>query len=129
MLDGTKLARLPEALTLLTFALARPYGLPGRNGKDLWGDAEELLGVLTNEAENLLTLLNVEDVDLIEDNRDLLPPLLDQFEEGTLTLGEGSIGRGGEEDQISAGDELAGELFMAADDRVRTRGIDNRELA
>ena len=70
-----------------------------------------------------------QDVDLVDDEDDLLPPFADLLQERPLALGERSVGRGDEQDEIGAGNEVAGQLLVPADDRVGARRIHDAELA
>ncbi len=70
-----------------------------------------------------------EQVGLVEHDHNLFAPLLDRRQEGALALGEGPLGRGDEQHQVGAGDEVARQLLVAANDRVGAGRIDDRQLA
>ena len=95
----------------------------------LLGDMERR-GVLALVAHYLLALLRPgQNVDLVDDEDDLLPPLTDLLQESPLALGERSVGRGHEQDEIGTGDEVSRQLLMPADDRVGPRGVHDVDLA
>jgi hypothetical protein len=73
--------------------------------------------------------LVLQDVDLVEGHHHLLPPGADHLQEGPLALREGAIGGGHEEHEVRAGNELAGEGFVVAQDGVRPRGVHDGDLA
>ncbi len=68
------------------------------------------------------------DVDLVDHDHDLLPPVADALEEGALALGERAVGRGDEEHQVRARHELAGDRLVLAMDGVGARGIDDVDV-
>ena len=87
-------------------------------------------GVVPNVADDLVALFRPgQDVDLVDDEDDLLAPLTDLLQEPPLALGEGSVGRGDEQDQIGAGNEVAGQLLVTPNDRVGARRVHDVELA
>ena len=131
VLDRTEAAALPELLPLRPpVRRAPPAPAAPDDGKDLRGLAQQAGGVLADVADDLLALFGPgQNVDLVDDEDDLLAPLPDLLQEGPLALGEGAVGRGDEQDQIGAGNEVAGQLLVAADDRVGARGVHDVDLA
>src|SRR5690606_21240919 len=97
--------------------------------KDLGPMTQERRGVLSDEGFHLVDLLGAtENVDLVHDQHDLLAPGADLLEKLTLAFSEGPIGRGHEKDEIGAGNEVSGELFMTPNDGVGPRRIDDVQL-
>ena len=86
--------------------------------------------MLAHEAEDLLPVFRAgEDVDLVHHEHDLLAPLADLLQEAALALGEWPVGGGDEEDEVGAGDEVAGELLVPPDDRVGPGRVHDVDLA
>jgi hypothetical protein len=86
--------------------------------------------VLAHVANHLLALFRPgQNVDLVDDEDDLLPPLTDLLQESPLALGKRSVGRGHEQNQIGPGDEVASQLLVPADDRVGSRCVHDVDLA
>jgi hypothetical protein len=91
--------------------------------------AKQLRGVAPHVGSDLLTFfLPFDNVDLVENEDDLLAPLADLLEYGAFALGEGSVGGSDEEDQVGAGDEVSRQLFVSADDGIRSRRVDQGDL-
>ena len=110
-------------------ALGR-LGQPGRHGEDGGHVAHQIAGRLGHEVDHLRQVgLVAQDVDLVDDQDDLLTPVANLLQEGAFALGEGAVGRGDEQHQIAAGDELRGQRFVLADDGVGARRIDHGQLA
>ena len=104
-------------------------GEAGGHGEDLGGETEEGPGALGDEGEHAVDVLGrLQDVDLVDHDHDLLPPVADPLEEGALALGERAVGRGHEQDQVRPGDEVAGDRLVLAVDGVGARGVDDVDV-
>ena len=66
-----------------------------------------------------------EDIHLVQHKDDFLAPGENAFEELALALGQGMIGGGDEQDQVTARDEFIGQPFVLADDGIRAGRINN----
>jgi hypothetical protein len=125
-LQGLKAALGEEGVVAAGFAA---QGEPGSHREDLRGEAEEGPGALGHEGEDAVDVLGgLQDVDLVDHDHDLLPPVADALEEGALALGERTVGRGDEEHHVRAGHELAGDRLVLAVDGVGARGIDDVDV-
>ena len=103
--------------------------LARRDREDVGGGAEQLGGVLGDEAADLLDVGGrVEDVDLVDHHHDLLAPLADALQEDPLALGERAVGGGHEQHQVGARHEVAGDRLVLAVDGVGARGVDDVDV-
>ena len=71
----------------------------------------------------------IENVDLVDDDDHLLAPAADLLEKRALGLGERTVGGRHEQDEVRARDEIRGDRLVLADDRVRSRRIDDVNVA
>ena len=69
-----------------------------------------------------------QEVGLVDDEQDLLPPVADELEVAAFALGQRPLGRGDEQHQVAPRHEAPGELLVVADDRVRPRRIHDGDL-
>ena len=124
-------AGLPKAIPFRTgVGRLGLQGQPGREGEDLRREAQEVFGVLGDKAHHLLHVgFALQDVNLVEDDDHFFAPVADALQEDALALGEGTIGRGDEEDQITAWHKVLGDLFVAADDGVGTWRVHDVDLS
>src|SRR4051812_18800534 len=132
LLEPSKPARLPKSRSLLRIARAERLRLlrqQRRNREQIGTKAEQTLDVLADELGDLSdTCFVAQEIDLVNDDDDLLPPVADRRHERPLALGERTVRGSHEEDQIGARHELLGELLVLANDGISPRRIDDRDL-
>ena len=92
-------------------------------------EAHQALDAVTHELDLLVDLAGRKQVDLVQHHDHLFAPFANALHEGPLGLGEWPIGRSNEQHQIGTRDEVAGDLFVLAQDRIRPRRIDDRHIA
>ncbi len=114
---------------LLRLAALSRLGQPGRDGEDGGHVADERLRRAGDEGHDLIDLGRPQDVDLVDDQDDLLAPVANLLQEAALALGEGAVGRGDEEDEVAAGDELSRQRLVLAHDGVRAGRVHDGDLA
>ena len=86
-------------------------------------------GRLAHKRQHLVELRRaLEDVDLVDDDHDFLAPGANRFDKGAFRLGEGTICRGHEQDEIGPRHELGRQALVLADDGVRARRVDDVEV-
>jgi len=79
-------------------------------------------------AHCLEILVAFKDVHLVDNDDDLLAPISDRGEEGTLGLGEGPLSRRHKQDKVGAWDEVGRQPFVFANDCVGSRRIDDVDV-
>src|SRR5215217_7912089 len=108
------------------------FGFSGQEGgdeEDRGRQAERGAYSAVNEGADLFSFLLVcQEVGLVDDEQDLLPPVADELEVAAFALGQRTLGRGDEQHQIAPRHETPGELLVVADDRVRPRRIYDGDL-
>src|SRR5215203_3406752 len=123
-------ARLHEGVTL--HGVRCRLGLASkesRDGKDRGRQAESRTYAAVHKGANLLDLRFVgQEVGLVDDEQDLLPPVADELEVPALALSERPLGGGDEQHQVTPRHEAPGKLLVVADDRVGPRRIDDGNL-
>ena len=127
LLQVIETAERPQAGTFIGIRLGeRALGQFGGNRKQPGLIAKDGGGVFQDEVLDFLQgSLIFEDVQLVHHQDDLLAPGQDALQELTLAFGQGMVGRGDEQHQVAARDELIGQPFVAADNGIRAGRIDN----
>src|SRR4030067_283256 len=105
--QGSKAAGLPELRLTQLGAQCQA----GTDGEDLGGYAKQGTRIFADESDHLVKLLTaLEQVNLVQHDEHFFTPITQLFKEGTLALGEGTVGGGDEQHQDGAGDELLGDV-------------------
>src|SRR5918995_1923746 len=123
-------ACLHEGFTL--HGVRRRLGLAreeSRDEEDRGRQAEGRTHAAVHKASDLLDLRSVgQEVGLVDNEQYLLAPVTDELEVPALALGEGPLGGGDEQHQITPRHETPGEFLVVADDRVGPWRIDDGQL-
>ena len=111
-------------------ALFRTHRRAGAHREDRRGFAEHVQAVGGHEPVNSLEVLRpLDQILLVDDDDNLLPPGPDALEELALRLREGPVDRGDKQHQVRPRHEVRGQHFVLADDGVGARGVDDVDVA
>src|SRR6185436_7622509 len=111
------------------FSLFGPLCQPGTDGEHRWIESKKVVSGLPDERQYFLELgWLAEDVRLVDDDDDLLAPVTSRREKEPLGLGERTVGRRNEEDEVRPGHELGGEPLVFAHDGVGAGCVDDMDV-